>query len=95
MAMPSQDQETIALYVELPEREIHLFDMIISGYDGIAMVRRDWICHQGRRYCKLLVPPGFLAETREVIEVARAHLAIGEIQFSLPVGAEHAAPPPA
>lgn len=76
--------DTLELYVELPEREIHLLDTIVSGYDGIAQVRRDWICHQGRRYCKVLVPPGFLEETRQVLEWARGHLAIGEIRLSPP-----------
>jgi hypothetical protein len=70
--------------VELPEREIHLLDVIISTHDGIAHVRRDWICHQGRRFCKVLVPSGFLEETREVLEAARGHLAIGEIRSSPP-----------
>src|SRR5574337_97962 len=77
-------EETIELYVELPEREIHLLDVIISGYDGIAQVRRDWICDQGCRYCKLLVPSGFLAEAQEVLEELRAHLAIGEIRVRPP-----------
>jgi len=91
MPISRQYQDTIALYVELPEREIHLLDVIISTYDGIAHVRRDWICHQGRRFCKVLVPPGFLGETQEVLAAARDHLAIGEIRLS-PPGDEPSAP---
>jgi len=70
--------------VELPEGEIHLLDAIISGYDGIAQVRRDWCRHRGRQYCLLLVPPGFLDQTRQALEGARGHLAIGEIRLGPP-----------
>jgi len=76
--------ETLALYVELPEGEIHLLDAIISGYDGIAQVRRDWCLHRGRQYLLLLVPSGFREETRQVLEGARGHLAIGEIRLGRP-----------
>lgn len=77
-------ERALELYVELPEDEIHLLDAIISGYDGIAQVRRDWRLHRGRQYCLLLVPPGFLAQTRQVLEGARGHLAIGEIRLGPP-----------
>ena len=85
--MPLADktaERALELYVELPESQIHLLDAIISGYDGIAQLRRDWCLYRGRRYCLLLVPPGFLEEARQVLERARAHLDIGEIRLGRP-----------
>ncbi len=76
-------QDTVDLYVEMNEKDVHFLEVIIKGYDGVAHLRRDWITQEGRRFFKILVPPDFLDEVRRILENARKYIWLGEIRTVL------------
>ncbi|MBI1730247.1 DUF4911 domain-containing protein [Candidatus Acetothermia bacterium] len=76
-------QDTIELYVEMNEKDIHLLSSIIKGYDGIAHVRRDWVERGDLRLVKILVPPGFEEEVKRALEHAKNYMPVGKIQIGL------------
>ncbi|MFQ5796045.1 MAG: hypothetical protein ACE5JP_13495 [Candidatus Bipolaricaulia bacterium] len=71
--------DTVDLYVEIDEGNLHFLDTIVSGYDGIANVRRDYRLHHGRTYFRILVSPDFIAEINQVLEQVQDYIEIGEI----------------
>jgi len=75
-------QDTIALYVEMNEKDVHFLEMIIEAYDGVAHLRRDWFMRDGRRFFKILVPPDFEDELKGILENMRAYIEVGEIRTS-------------
>ena len=76
-------EETVNLFVEMKEKDLHFLEMILTAYDGIAHLRRDWIVREGRRFFKILVPPDFVDEVRRVLEDMRKYIEIGEIRTTL------------
>ena len=76
-------QDTVNVYVEMNEKDIHLLSSIIKGYDGIGHVRRDWIERDGRRMVKILVPPGFEEEVKRALEHAKNYMPIGKVHIGL------------
>ncbi|GEM_PF-1826151 len=76
-------RDTLALYVEMRERDIYFLETIVKGYDGIAHVRRDWLMRNGRRFVKILVPPGLMDEVLAILKRARRYIPIGEIRTEL------------
>ncbi len=75
--------DTIALYVQMAERDIYFLETIIEAYDGIAQVRRDWHMADGQRYVKILTSPEFGDEVRRVLDNVARHIPIGEVRSSL------------
>ena len=65
-------------WVNTTEREIHFIDAILSAYDGLANVRRDWRMHDGRVFFKIYVAPGMEGEFEEVMDRLRQQAEIGE-----------------
>lgn len=59
--------------------EIHFIDAILSAYDGVANVRRDYVLQDGRTLFKVYVGPGMEAEFLAILEALRPAAAIGEI----------------
>ena len=55
-------------WIETTEEEIHFIDSIISAYDGLASVRRDYRLREGRIEYKVCVSPGMEDEFLEVME---------------------------
>jgi hypothetical protein len=76
-------QDTVELYVEMNEKDIHLLSSIMKGYDGIAHVRRDWVERGDLRLVKILVPPGFEEEVKRALEHAKNYMPIGKICIGL------------
>lgn len=76
-------RDTFELYVEMRERDIYFLETIFKGYDGIAHVRRDWHMKDGRRFVKILVPPGLRDEVLCVLERAKRYIPLGEIRTEL------------
>jgi hypothetical protein len=83
MSPTEAPQDTRALYVELDEKDVHFLEMILTAYDGVAHLRRDWHMREGRRFFKILVPPDFLDEVERILEQVRKHVKIGEIRTSI------------
>ena len=65
-------------WVNTTESEIHFIDAILSAYDGLANVRRDWRLHDGRIFFKIYVGPGMEDEFEEVMDLLRERAEIGE-----------------
>jgi len=76
-------QDTLALYVEMDEKDIHFLETIIKGYDGVAHVRRDWLIRDGKRFVKILVPPDLIGEVRRILTEIGRYIKIGEIRTEL------------
>ncbi len=75
--------DTRAIYVEMRERDIYFLETIVKGYDGIAHVRRDWLARNGRRFVRILVPPGLEGEVLRVLERVKRYIPLGEIRTEL------------
>lgn len=75
--------DTVNLFVELEEKDVHFLDTIIKGYNGIANVRRDYKVREGKIYFKILVSPDLLEESKQVLEELREYISIGEIREEL------------
>lgn len=70
--------DTIKLFVEVPEEDLHFLDGIVKGYPGIANVRRKYIIKDGKKYFLILVAPDFLDEVKEVLTRLKEYIDIGE-----------------
>jgi hypothetical protein len=72
-------RDATVYWVNTTEAEVHFIDAIVSAYDGLANVRRDYRLRDGKIYFKVYVAPGmedeFLSLTVRLREVA----AIGEV----------------
>ncbi len=66
-------------WVETSEEEIHFIDAIISAYDGLANVRRDYRIRDGKTYFKVYVGPGLESEFEELVARLRKKAKIGDV----------------
>jgi len=71
-------REATVYWVNTTEREIHFIDAILSAYDGLANVRRDYRLHDGKVFFKIYVAPGMEDEFEEVMGHLRREAEIGE-----------------
>jgi len=71
-------RDATVYWVNTTESEIHFIDAILSAYDGLANVRRDWRLHDGRIFFKIYVGPGMEDEFEEVMDRLRQTAEIGE-----------------
>jgi len=60
--------EACVYWLATSEEEIHFIDAIVSAYDGMAAVRRDFKIINGRAMYKVFVSPGMEDEFLEVME---------------------------
>ena len=60
--------EAIVYWLATSEEEIHFIDAVVSAYDGLAAVRRDFKIIDGRAMYKVYVSPGMEDEFLEVME---------------------------
>jgi len=70
-------REATVYWVNTTEREIHFIDAILSAYDGLANVRRDYRLHDGKVFFKIYVAPGMEDEFEDVMEHLRTEAEIG------------------
>jgi hypothetical protein len=66
-------------WLNTTEEEIHFIDAIVSAYDGLANVRRDWRLQDGKIYFKVYVAPGMEDDFLELLERLREVAAVGEV----------------
>lgn len=66
-------------WIETEEEEIHFIDAIVSAYDGLANVRREYRIMDGKTYFKVYVGPGLEPEFEELIDRLRMHVQIGDL----------------
>ncbi|MBC7222013.1 hypothetical protein H5T56_03410 [Candidatus Bipolaricaulota bacterium] len=67
------------LWVEMDEESLHLVDGAFGMSDGVANVRREYREKDGRKFFKIYVAPGCLAEALEVLNRLQDTVSIGEI----------------
>jgi hypothetical protein len=72
-------KDAIVYWLQTDEEEIHYIDAIITAYDGLANVRRDYRLQNGRLYFKTYVGVGMEAEFLEIIDRLREVATIGEL----------------
>ena len=65
-------KDAVVYWVVTSEEEIHYIDAIISAYDGLASVRRDFRLKDGEAQYKIYVSPGMEDEFLEGMERMQA-----------------------
>lgn len=75
--MPPKD--SVALYVEMEEADLHFLDAVIKAYDGIANVRREYRVVDGEKQFLVYTSPGLLDFTVNKIRSLRQYIYIGKI----------------
>lgn len=72
-------QDASVYWLNTTQEEIHFIDAIVSAYDGLANVRRDYRLKDGKIYFKIYVAPGMEDEFMAIIDRLRGVATIGEI----------------
>ena len=72
-------EDSIEVYVELEEEDLHFLDAVIEGYDGIANARREYRVVNGRKEFRVLTSPGYVDLTVSVIRDLRRFIFVGRI----------------
>jgi len=70
-------RDATVYWVNTAESEVHFLDAIISAYDGLANVRRDYRLRDGKIYFKVYVAPGMEDEFEEMMGRLRRVAKIG------------------
>ena len=63
--------DAIVYWIETAEEEIHFIDAIVSAYNGVANVRREFKIEEGAILFKAYVAPGMEDEFLELVERLR------------------------
>ena len=71
--------DAIVYWIGTTEEEIHFLDAIVSAYDGLASVRREYRLCDGETQYKVYVSPGMEDEFLELIDRLRKRAAIGTL----------------
>ena len=61
-------QRALVYWLSTAEQEVHFVDAIISAYDGVANVRREYRLQDGRMYFKTYVAAGMEDEFLEILQ---------------------------
>jgi len=72
-------EDSMEVYVELEEEDLHFLDAVIEGYDGIANARREYRVVNGRKEFRVLTSPGYVDLTVSVIRDLRRFIFVGRI----------------
>jgi len=71
--------DALVYWIGTTEEEIHYLDAILSAYDGVASVRREYRLHDGETQYKTYVPPGMEDEFLDLIARLRKTAKIGSV----------------
>jgi hypothetical protein len=71
--------DALVYWLATSEEEIHFIDAVISAYDGMASVRRDFRMIQGRPMYKIFVSPGMEEEFLSVMTRLREKASIDDL----------------
>ena len=72
-------KDATVYWLATSEEEIHFIDAIISAYDGMAAVRRDFRILNGQAMYKIYVSPGMEGEFLEVMARLRETADIADL----------------
>ena len=72
-------QDASVYWLNASEEEIHFIDAVLSAYDGLANVRRDYRLKDGKIFFKVYVAPGMEDEFLALIDRLRQVATIGEV----------------
>ena len=72
-------KDAIVYWLQTDEEEVHYIDAIITAYDGLANVRRDYRLQNGKIYFKIYVGPGMEEEFLALMDRLREVAKIGEL----------------
>lgn len=70
--------EATVYWVNTTESEIHFIDAILSAYDGLANVRRDYRLFDGKVFFKIYVAPRMEDEFEAVMDRLQRVAKIGK-----------------
>jgi len=71
--------DALVYWVGTSEEEIHYLDAIVSAYDGLAAVRREYRLRDGETQYRVYVSPGMEDEFLELMERLRKTARIGSL----------------
>lgn len=71
--------DAIVYWIGTIEEEIHYLDGIVSAYDGLASVRREYRLQDGETQYKVYVSPGMEDEFLELVARLRETAKIGTL----------------
>ena len=71
--------DAIVYWLGTREEEIHFIDAVISAYDGLAAVRREFRIEEGETLYRVYVAPGMEAEFLALIDRLRTKASIGRL----------------
>jgi hypothetical protein len=71
--------DAVVFWLGTSEDEIHFIDAVISAYDGLAALRRDFRIINGRAMYKVFVSPGMEDEFLEIVARLRSVAAISDL----------------
>lgn len=72
-------EEAAIFWLQTSEAAIHFIDGIITAYDGVANLRRDYIIKEGKIYFKVFVADGMQDEFFSIIERCKQYVPITDI----------------
>jgi hypothetical protein len=72
-------RDATVYWINTTDEEVHFIDAILSAYDGLANVRRDYRLRDGRIFFKIYVAPGMEDEFEEVMERLRSRAKIYDV----------------
>ncbi|MEI6171578.1 MAG: DUF4911 domain-containing protein [bacterium] len=72
-------EEALVYWVGTTEEEIHFIDSILSAYDGVACVRREFKLEDGQALYKVYVTAGMEQEFLDVMEELRTRADIRSV----------------
>ncbi|MFW6071083.1 MAG: hypothetical protein ACOC86_01705 [Candidatus Bipolaricaulota bacterium] len=77
--LPSPPEDSLEVYVEIEEEDLHYLDAVIEGYDGVANARREYREIRGHKEFRILTSSGYLNKTVEIIRDLRRFIFVGRI----------------
>jgi len=75
----SEMHDALVYWIGTTEREIHYLDAIVSAYDGLASVRREYRLRDGETQYRIYVSPGMEDEFLELMTRLRRTAKIGSL----------------
>lgn len=72
-------RDATVYWINTTDEEVHFIDAILSAYDGLANVRRDYRLRDGKIFFKIYVAPGMEDEFEEVMERLRSKAKIYDV----------------
>jgi len=71
--------DALVYWIGLTEEDVHFFDAIISAYDGMASVRREYRLSGGEAQYKVFVSRGMEDEFLEIVARFREVAKVGSL----------------